>query len=54
MQVASAVDLHAVHVAEAAPGRGPWPDEMLGKFVAEVVRDMATAVAARPAAGITR
>ena len=54
MQVASAVDLHAVHVAEAAPGRGPWPDEMLGKFVAEVVRDMATAVVARPAAGITR
>lgn len=54
MQVASAVELHAVHVAEAAPGRGPWPDEMLGKFLAEVVRDMATAVVARPTAGITR
>jgi formiminoglutamase len=49
MQVASAVDLHAVHVAEAAPGRGPWPDEMVGKFVAELVRDMAAVVAARGA-----
>ena len=49
MQVASAVDLHAVHVAEAAPGRGPWPDEMVGKFLAELVRDMAAVVAARGA-----
>lgn len=48
MRVAAGVDLHAVHVAEGAPGRGPWPDEMLGKLVAELVRDAACAACARP------
>jgi hypothetical protein len=44
------LNLHAVHIAEGAPGNGPWPAEMLGKFAAELVRDVATAVAARGAA----
>jgi formiminoglutamase len=48
MRVAAGVDLQAVHVAEGAPGRGPWPDEMLGKLVAELVRDAACAACARP------
>jgi hypothetical protein len=43
------LNLHAVHIAEGAPGNGPWPAEMLGKFAAELVRDVATAVAARGA-----
>jgi len=48
MRVAAGIDLQAVHVAEGAPGRGPWPDEMLGKLVAELVRDAACAACARP------
>jgi formiminoglutamase len=47
MQVAASIDVRAVHVAEGAPGRGPWPDEMLGKLVAELVRDAACAACAR-------
>ena len=45
--LARTLDLHAAHIAEGAPGNGPWPAEMLGKFVAELVRDVATAVVAR-------
>ena len=48
MRVAAGIDLQAVQVAEGAPGRGPWPDEMLGKLVAELVRDAACAACARP------
>jgi len=48
MRVAAGINLQAVHVAEGAPGRGPWPDEMLGKLVAELVRDAACAACARP------
>ena len=46
-QLARSLDLHALHVAEGAPGNGPWPAEMLGKLCAELVRDVATAVAGR-------
>ena len=45
--LARALDLHAAHVAEGAPGLGPWPADMLGKLCAEVVRDVATAVVSR-------
>jgi len=44
------LNLHAVHIAEGAPGNGPWPAEMLGKFAAELVRDVATAMNAHGAA----
>lgn len=47
MQLCRGLDVHAVHVAEGAPGNGAWPDAMLGKFVAEVVRDVASIVSAR-------
>jgi len=47
--LARTLNPHAVHVAEGAPGKGPWPAEMLGKFAAELVRDLATAVVARGA-----
>ncbi len=43
-QLARGIDLQAAHIAEGAPGNGAWPTEMLGKFVAEVVRDVATAI----------
>ena len=46
-QLTHALDVHAVHVAEGAPGNGAWPPEMLGKLCAEVVRDVATAVVSR-------
>lgn len=41
------LDVHAVHVAEGAPGNGPWPEGMLGKLVAELVRDAASALSGR-------
>jgi formiminoglutamase len=47
MQLAAGIDLHAVHIAEGAPGLGPWPPEMLGRLVAELVRDAAAAIVSR-------
>lgn len=47
MNLSRALDVHAVHVAEGAPGNGPWPDEMLGRLAAELVRDAAAAISAR-------
>lgn len=47
MQLCRTLDVHAVHVAEGAPGNGPWPDAMLGKFVAELVRDAAATLCSR-------
>jgi formiminoglutamase len=45
--LASALDVHAVHLAEGAPALGPWPAEMLGKLCAEVVRDVTAAIVSR-------
>jgi len=42
-QLARGINMKAAHIAEGAPGSGAWPQDMLGKFVAEVVRDIATA-----------
>lgn len=44
------LDVHAVHIAEGAPGLGPWPDAMLAKLVAELVCDIAKGICARRAA----
>lgn len=44
-QIAAGIELHAAHIAEGAPELGPWPPEMLGKLVAELVRDIAASVA---------
>lgn len=41
------LDVHAAHIAEGAPGLGPWPDAMLAKLVAELVCDIAKGVCAR-------
>ena len=49
-QLASTVQLQAVHIAEGAPGNGAWPTEMLAKLVAELTRDVATAVLRSPRA----
>lgn len=43
------LDVHAAHIAEGAPGLGPWPDAMLAKLVAELVCDIAKGVCARRA-----
>lgn len=43
------LDLHAAHIAEGAPGLGPWPDAMLAKLVAELVCDIAKGICARRA-----
>lgn len=43
------LDVHAVHIAEGAPGLGPWPDAMLAKLVAELVCDVAKGICARRA-----
>ena len=43
------IDVHAAHVAEGAPGLGPWPDAMLAKLVAELVCDIAKGICARRA-----
>lgn len=44
-QLCGAMQVHAAHIAEGAPGLGPWPDEMVGKLVAELARDIAAGVA---------
>lgn len=46
-RLSARLTVHAVHVAEGAPGLGPWSGEMLGKFVAEVVRDVASRACSR-------
>lgn len=43
------LDVHAAHIAEGAPGLGPWPDAMLAKLVAEIVCDIAKGISARRA-----
>ena len=43
------LDVHAAHIAEGAPGLGPWPDAMLAKLVAELVCDIAKGICARRA-----
>jgi formiminoglutamase len=48
--LANTVQLQAAHIAEGAPGNGAWPTEMLAKLVAELTRDIATAVLRSPRA----
>ena len=43
------LDVHAAHIAEGAPGLGPWPDAMLARLVAELVCDIAKGICARRA-----
>lgn len=43
------LDLHAAHIAEGAPGLGPWTDGMLAKLVAELICDIAKGICARRA-----
>ena len=46
-RLSARLKVHAVHVAEGAPGLGPWSADMLGKLVAEIVRDAATGACSR-------
>jgi formiminoglutamase len=48
--LANTVQLQAAHIAEGAPGNGAWPTDMLAKLVAELTRDIATAVLRSPRA----
>jgi formiminoglutamase len=43
IRLADGLDLHAVHLAEGAPGLAGWPPEVLAKLAAEIALDMACA-----------